>query len=194
MKALIRGNSGHQRAGGFSALYLALAYLVAMPYFLIAVDYLSVTDPAQKVALLAEHQGSMTAIYLITYVIFGIALAVLSLSLYRRMKDGAPVMMQAATAVGLIWAFVLVASGLVFNFGMETVAGLYDTNPDQAVAVWQAIEPVTEGLGGAGGEILGGLWVLLVSWTALRTGGCPRFSAGWVWPSASWASSRSSLL
>ncbi len=179
MKALVRGNARQQRAGGLSALYLALAYLIAMPYFLIAVDYLGVTDPVQKVALLAEHQGSMTAMHLITYVIFGIALAVLSLALYRRMKDGAPVMMQAATVVGLIWAVVLVASGLVFNFGMETVAGLYDTNPDQAVAVWQAIEPVTEGLGGAGGEILGGLWVLLVSWTALRTGGLPK-TLGWL--------------
>ena len=88
-------------------------------------------------------------------------------------------MMQAATVVGLIWAVVLVASGLVFNFGMETVAALYDGNPDQAVAVWQAIEPVTEGLGGAGGEILGGLWVLLVSWTALRTGGLPK-TLGWL--------------
>ena len=125
MKALVRGDARHQRAGGLAALYLALAYLIAMPYFLIAVDYLGVTDPAEKVALLAEHQGSMTAINLITYVIFGIVLAVLSLTLYRRMKDGAPVMMQVATAVGLIWAFVLVASGLVFNFGMETVASLY---------------------------------------------------------------------
>ena len=112
--------------------------------------------------------------YLITYVLFGIVLAVLSLTLYRRMKDEAPVLMQAATAVGLIWAVVLVASGLVFNYGMETVVALNGGHPDQAVAVWQAIEPVTEGLGGAGGEILGGLWVLLVSWAALRTGRLPK--------------------
>jgi hypothetical protein len=179
MKVLVRGDARYQRAGGLSALYLALAYLVAMPYFLIAVDYPNVTNPSEKVALLAEHQGSMSAMYLITYVIFGIVLAVLSLTLYRRMKDGAPVMMQAATAVGLIWAVVLVASGLVFNFGMETVAALYGAHPDQAVAVWQAIEPVTEGLGGAGGEILGGLWVLLVSWAALRTRALPK-SLGWL--------------
>ncbi len=179
MKAVVQEKARHQKAGGLAALYLALAYLIAMPYFLLAVDYPGVTDPVQKVALLAEHRGSMSAVYLVTYVIFGIALAVLSLTLHRRMKDGAPVMMQAATVVGLIWAFALVASGLVFNFGMETVAALYSTDPAQAVAVWQAIEPVTEGLGGAGGEILGGLWVLLVSWTALRTGGLPRM-LGWL--------------
>lgn len=179
MKSLVRGNASHQRVGGFAALYLALAYLVAIPYFLIVVDYPSVTNPVEKVALLAKHQRSMSAINLVTYVIFGIVLAVLSLTLYRRMKDGAPVMTQAATVVGLIWAFVLVASGLVFNFGMETVATLYAGHPDQAVAAWQAIEPVTEGLGGAGGEILGGLWVLLVSWAALRIGGLPKI-LGWL--------------
>ncbi len=179
MNAFVRGDPRYQRAGGLAALYLALAYLVAMPYFLIAVDYPNVTNPAEKVATLAEHQSSMSAMYLITYVIFGIVLAVLSLTLYRRMKDGAPVLMQTATAVGLIWAVVLVASGLIFNYGMETVTTLYAGHPEQAVAVWQAIEPVSEGLGGAGGEILGGLWMLLVSWGALRSAGLPKI-LGWL--------------
>jgi hypothetical protein len=81
---------------------------------------------------------------------------------------------QAATAVGLTWAFVLVASGMIFNAGMGAVVGLHGTNPGQAVAAWQAIEPVAEGLGGSGGELLGGLWVLLVSVAAMRTRGLPK--------------------
>jgi len=178
MKALVQDDGRHQRAGGLAALYLALAYLIAMPYFLVAVNYPGVTDPLEKVALLAKHQGSMTAIHLMTYVVLGVVLAVLSLTLYRRMKDEAPVAIQAATVVGLIWSFVLVASGLVFIYGMETAAALYETNPAQAVAAWQAIEPVAEGLGGAGGEILGGSWVLLVSWAALRSRALPKM-LGW---------------
>ncbi len=83
-------------------------------------------------------------------------------------------MTQVVTAVGLIWAFVLVASGMIFNAGMEAVVGLHVTNPAQAVSAWQAIEPVTEGLGGSGGELLGGLWVLLVSVAPLRTRGLPK--------------------
>jgi len=39
---------------------------------------------------------------------------------------------------------------------------------------WQGIESVTNGLGNGNGEILGGLWALLVSLAALRTGGLPR--------------------
>jgi len=39
---------------------------------------------------------------------------------------------------------------------------------------WQGIEAVANGLGNANGEILGGLWMLLVSLAALRTGGLPK--------------------
>ena len=174
MKALYEGSVRQQKVGGFAALYLAAAYVVAMPYFLVFVKYPSVVDPAKKVALLVGNHDSMRVMYLITYVIFGIVLAVLALALHARLRDGAPTLTQAATAVGLIWAFVLVASGMIFNAGVAAVVGLHGTSPVQAAAVWQAIEPVTEGLGGSGGELLGGLWVLLVSVAALRTGGLPK--------------------
>jgi hypothetical protein len=112
--------------------------------------------------------------YLISYIIFGIVLAVLALAIYARLRDGAPILAQAATAVGLLWAFVLVASGMIFNAGVAAVVELYGTSPAQAVSTWQAIEPVAQGLGGSGGELLGGLWVLLVSVAALRTGRLPK--------------------
>ena len=170
----VGGMARQQKIGGLAALYLAAAYLVAIPFFLVVVKYQSVVDPAKKVALLVGNQGSMRAMYLITYVIFGVVLAVLALAIHARLKDEAPALAQAATAVGLIWAVVLVASGMIFNAGATAVVGLHGTDPAQAVAVWQAIEPVAEGLGGSGGELLGGLWVLLVSVTALRTATLPK--------------------
>jgi len=39
---------------------------------------------------------------------------------------------------------------------------------------WQGIESVASGLGNGNGEILGGLWALLVSLAALRAGGLPK--------------------
>ena len=129
MKTLVQGIAGQQKAGGLAALYLAMAYVIAMPYFLLVVDYPSVVDPAEKVALLAGNLGSMYAMHVITYVIFGIALAVLALALHARLKEGMPGTVQAATAVGLIWAFVLVASGMIFNSGMGAVTTLYPSQP-----------------------------------------------------------------
>ena len=45
-----------QKFGGFAALYLAVAYLIGMALFLVVLDYPSITDPAQKVALLIDKQ------------------------------------------------------------------------------------------------------------------------------------------
>jgi hypothetical protein len=171
------GSERQQRIGGLAALYLAAAYLVAMPFFLLFVNYPSVVDPVEKVSLLVANLDSMRVMYLITYVIFGIVLTVLALALHARLKDGAPLLAQAATAVGLMWAVVLVVSGMVFNAGMTAVVGLHSADPAQAVAAWQAIEPVAQGLGGSGGELLGGLWVLLASLAALRSARLPRVLA-----------------
>lgn len=167
-----------QRAGGMAALYLALAYIAAMPYFLVVVDYLGATTVAEKVALMVGNYSSMYAMYVATYMVFGIALSVLVLALYDRLKPHAPSAARIATAVGLLWSFVLVASGMVFTYGMTTVVELATTDLAQARIVWQAIEPVAQGLGGAGGEFLGSLWVLLVSWVALRSGALPKALAG----------------
>jgi hypothetical protein len=178
MKTIGRSITGQQRAGGLAALYLAAAYLLAMPFFLLVVDYHSAVDPAAKVASLAANHGAMQVMYLISYVVFGVALSVLALALYERLKPAAPALMQTATAVALIWAALLVASGLVFNAGMGAAAALYPSNPAQAAATWQAIEPVSDGLSCVDGEILGGLWVLLVSIAGLRVGGFSR-AFGW---------------
>jgi Domain of unknown function (DUF4386) len=163
-----------QKLGGWAALYVALAYVAAMPYFLLFVKYPNLADPGEKVSMLVAHHGSLQVMYLLTYVIFGIVLSVLALTLYHRMKDETPILAQVATIVGLIWALVLVASGMIYNAGIAAVVDLHATNPAQAVSVWQAVEPVTQGLGGSGGELLGGLWVLLVSVAALRSRKLPR--------------------
>jgi len=68
-----------------------------------------------------------------------------------------------------------VASGMVSNAGITPVVALYGKDPAQAALIWLGIESVASGLGNGNGEILGGLWTLLVSWAALRTGGLPRF-------------------
>jgi len=81
---------------------------------------------------------------------------------------------QTATAIGLIWATVLIAYGMISNYGMGIVVDLYSTDPAQASTVWLAVASVVDGLSGASGEILGGPWVLLVSWAALRAGELPK--------------------
>jgi hypothetical protein len=159
-----------QKFGGFAALYMAVAYLVGMVIFLGVLDYISITDPAQKAALNVEKQMVIFSTNLLMYVFFGLFLIVLSLALYDRLKSGAPAIMQVATAIGIIWAGSLIASGMVANAGLATIVPLYAKDPVQAALTWQGIEAVAIGLGNGNGEILGGLWTMLVSLAALRAG------------------------
>jgi hypothetical protein len=164
-----------QKIGGLAALYLAAAYLVGIVLFLVVLDYPNIVDPAQKVALVVDKPMVIYATNLILYVIGGVFLLLLALALYERLKVGAPAMMLVATALGIIWAGSLVASGMVANAGITPIVALYGQDPAQAALTWVGIESVARGLGNGNGEILGGLWTLLVSWAAFRTGGLPPF-------------------
>lgn len=163
-----------QKLGGFAAFYLAVAYLVGISFFLVVLDYLNISDPAQKAALVVDKKMVLFSTNLLMYVFFGVFLIVLSLALYDRLKNGAPATMQVATVIGIVWAGSLIASGMVSNAGINPVVALNGKDPSQAVISWQVIESVTNGLGNGNGEILGGLWVLLVSIAALRAGGLPK--------------------
>lgn len=164
-----------QKYGGFAAFYLAAAYLIGILLFLVVLDYPSITSPAEKLALLVEQQMVIFATNLLMYVFIGLFLVVLTLALYDRLKSGAPALAQVSTVIGMIWAGSLVASGMVANAGIAPVIKLYATDPAQAALTWQTIETVSSGLGNGNGEILGGVWVLLLSLAALRGGVLPKF-------------------
>jgi hypothetical protein len=163
-----------QKSGGLAALYMAISHLIGIVVFLLVLDYLSITDPVQKVALNVEKQSVIFSTNLLMYVFFGFALIILSLALYDRLKTSTSALMQVATVIGIIWAGSLIASGMSANAGLTTIVTLYAKDPAQAVLSFQAIESITNGLGNANGEILGGAWTLLVSLAALRAGGLPK--------------------
>ena len=65
------------------------------------------------------------------------------------------------------------ATGMISNIGISAVGDLAETDPAQAEAVWSSIAAVTDGLGG-GNELVGGMWVLLVSLAAWATNALPK--------------------
>jgi hypothetical protein len=163
-----------QKTGGFAALYMALAYLVGMAGFLLVVNVSGVEEPVAQVALMAENQAFLHIMHLAIYVVWAFFLVVLALALYERLKDGSPALVQTATVFGMIWATVIISSGMIYIIGMESVVNLFDKDPAQAATIWVAIDSITQGLGGSN-EILGGIWTLLLSWAALKSGLLPRF-------------------
>jgi hypothetical protein len=174
MERTHRRQLDHQHVAGLAALYLAAAYLATIPYFLVTLDYPSVTDPTAKLALLVTHQGSLYAFNLLAYVVFGLVLAVLTLALHARLSGDTPAMARVIAGWGIIWSSLLIASGTTANLGMEYVVNLQVTDASGAAAAWQVIETIVDGLGGAGGEALGGSWVLLVSLAGLYSRRLPK--------------------
>jgi hypothetical protein len=161
-----------QKIGGIAAFYEAFAYIVGIIFFMLVVDYAGIENPAQRLAVLADNTAGMYVVTLLIYIVFAVFLVILSLALYERFNDGSPNLMRIATAFGLIWAGVLIAAGMIFNIGMGSVLELSADDPSSATTAWIAIESVFDGLGG-GNEIIGGIWILLISVAGLRQNGFP---------------------
>ena len=149
-------------------MYVAVAYLAAIPYLVFLVDYPSVTDPDDKVAFLDDNFTSMYLMHLLSFEFVALALIVVTLGVHQHLREHALATSQVAVVLGLIRAGLLMASVMVFNHGMAVVVDQQTTDPQQASSTWQVMEPVAAALGGTGGDVLGGVWFLLVSWAALR--------------------------
>jgi hypothetical protein len=157
-----------QKMGGVAALVEGATYLLGI---VIAFTILAPTwelNPEQYVAFLIENQTFMHIWHLIIYVVNGIFLVVLVLALYERLKGSTSALAQVAAAIGLIWAGLVIASGLLIINDLGVIADLHGRNPAQATTVWLALSAVENGLGGAV-ELPGGLWMMLVSWAAWRS-------------------------
>jgi len=166
-----------QKMGGFAALIGAATNLFALVMFatlLVPKGYGS-DDPSQAVAFLADNQAFMRVFDIIIYLVFGVSLIFLSLALYERLKAGSPALAQAVTTFGLIYAVLVIVVGTLEISNLSIVVKLYGENPSQAATVWLTLDSVVKGLGGGGGETLvNALWILLLSWIALRARELPR--------------------
>jgi hypothetical protein len=158
-----------QRAGGLAALLHAVAYVVGMILGLTLIFPLLDAAPDQYLKFLSENQALVYVWNLISYWGSAITLVIMVLALYERLKANAPALAQTAAAFGLIWAGLIIASGNLMLHNVGVVAELYSQNPAQAVAAWTPLESVEVGIT-SGNELVGSLWVLLLSVAALRTG------------------------
>lgn len=170
MNKLPNTNRTLEKLGGLAAIYGALVYILTMIVFLVILDYPNLTVPADKVAMIVNHQTVVVMIHWLSYILFGLFLVILSLALYETIGLKNSPMMKIATVFAVIWATLLIASGLIFNQGASTVATVYHTDPEQAVMLWQGIEVISSALSFIDGELLGGLWMLLIGISAWKTG------------------------
>ena len=164
-----------RKPGGVSALIAASTVVVGLGMFAtMLTDYTTGDpEPAESVAFVADNHATLYIWNTITLIVFGALLVVVALTLHERLKDRTPVLAQISAAFGLIWAGLLLAGGMVTNIGLGAVADLSASQSTQAESVWLTLDAVQSGLTG-GNEIVGGIWILLISWAALKTASLPK--------------------
>lgn len=158
-----------QKIGGAAALVHSAAYMIAIGLYVTVLTPILDANSGQYLALLKDYQSLMYVWIFIAYWVSGFCLIVVSLMLYDQLKGGMPVIIQTGTILGLIWAGLIIASGNLMLHDFGVLANLYDKDPIQAETVWKSLSATENGII-SGNELIGGLWILLVSWVALRTG------------------------
>jgi len=152
------------KAGGIGALVAAATFIFGIALFVTSLsDYVEADATlAESVDFLVGHQGTLFAWYLVIFLVFGVAIIPLARALHGRLSDVSPLLSDISAVFAYIWAGLMFATGMISNIGITAVADLAETNPSAAESLQSSIRTVTDGLGG-GNELVGGMWILLVS-------------------------------
>lgn len=164
---------GLQKFAGISSILEGLIFIVAFIYFGAFWSYPVDSSPAEKMIYLAENQFLFSLMYFLMYVVFGVLLAVLVIGLYERLKQTNNPLATIGSLFGVIWVGLVIASGMISNIGLAHAIGIMNENPEKAYDIWIVVSVITESIGG-GNELVGGLWVLLMSVAAIQEGWLPR--------------------
>lgn len=162
-----------QKLGGIGGFAAAATFVIGLAMFAtMFFDYATATDPAEALAFLVDNHVPLYIWNNILFIVFGIVLVPFTLALSDRLGNGP--LPRVATVFGLIWSGVVIAAGMITNITFGTIMDLHATDPEQATTVWITLEAVRNGLGG-GNEVLGAVWVLLISVAALAARVFPRW-------------------
>ncbi len=157
-----------QKIGGICAILEALIYIFAFIIYGGILVYPNANASAvEQLNFLNDNYLILSILNLISYVLFGILLAVLVLAIHQRLKNHSPIFTNLASIFGIIWVGLVIASGMIGNIGLNSVLDIGVKEPENAMLIWSSISIVSEGLGG-GNEIIGGIWVLLISTIAFK--------------------------
>ncbi len=157
-----------QKMGGIGSIIAGGTFLVGLAMFAIMLgDFVGASTAADAVEFIVDNQAAVYIWNITIHIVFGIALVPLVLAIRDRLADARSPLARVSTVFGLIWAGVIVCTGMITNIAYATVTDLQATDPDMAATVWSALDAVANGIGG-GNEVLGGIWVLGLSIVALR--------------------------
>ena len=164
-----------QKAGGVSAIIAAATYLLAMGLVVSMLKPMadSTLGFQEYMAFLIANKLLIFLWHFSMYLINGFCLTVLVLALYERLKNSSPRLAKIGSALGLIWTAFVFLSGMIVNYGNESLIALYGRNQGQAEALKNALDTITIGIDSSD-KYLGCLWVGLMSLAAFKNKAFPK--------------------
>jgi hypothetical protein len=164
-----------QKAGGISAIIAAATYLFAIGLVgsLLKPMADSTLGFQEYMAFLMANKLLVFIWHFSMYLINGLCLTVLVLALYERLKNSSPSLAKIASALGFIWTAFVYLSGMITNYGIESLITLFGKNQGQAESLKNALDTITIGIDSSD-KYLGSLWVGLVSLSAFKNKAFPK--------------------
>lgn len=159
----------YQKAGGFAALAHAFAYLAGILIAVILIfPVLETGNKSLYFDFVKNNMWLMNIWILICYWGSAISVVILALALYSYLNTSSSFLIQIATAFGIIWAGLIIASANLMLNDFRVVTRLYLEDPVFAASAWTILEAVENGIV-SGNELVGSLWVSLLSIVAYRS-------------------------
>ncbi len=166
----------YQKAGGLAALAHAFAYLAGIVMAVLWIFPVLERNPLGYFEFIKNNVFLMNSWILICYWGSAISVVVLALALYHLLKSRSSFLVEIGTVFGIIWAGLIIASANLMLNDFRVVADLYVKDPALTSTAWTILEAVEIGIT-SGNELIGSIWVMLLSIAVLRDGGLPRFMA-----------------
>lgn len=119
--------------------------------------------------MLTASENALYLRYMVEYVLRGLVFVILAVALDARLRGASPDLARVAFAFGGIWVTLLIISGLLASIMPALVLEQATVNREYAIDLYTSLMAILSRLA-VGDVILGGLWLALTSYGALRAG------------------------
>ena len=162
-----------RRTGGAAAIALALSSALGLVVAHVVLTPAGFGDPSTDViAMFAAHRIFVYLWFLLTGIIMALLLVPVGLAFAHEVRHRGELLAAVTVGFSLLWAAVRLAGGLIGTTGPDFIGALAAVSREDAIDVHNVLNAFGRALN-QGDTILGGLWLVLMSFAFLR-GGLPR--------------------
>lgn len=161
-------NKSLQRCGAYAFFAMPFCYLGMFIIFALLLNFPQSDVVSDKIAYIASQEVKVSLGYIIGYLVFACLLLVAVQAAHRYLNIKTSALLNYTSAFGYIWVVLMMCSGMLALVGVNTMIKLFLQENSNAETVFYIYATVVNGLGG-GIELVGALWVLLISVYGLKT-------------------------